>query len=305
MDCEYYADLTPWRTSTQRYYISAESRKKVNEEDVVPEAQDAATAEGAAAAAVEGAAEGGAEAPAGDAATTPPAETPADPNAVSPADPNVVPPADPNAVPPVDPATGATAEPMLDENGQPIAGAGGDDLTKGGWVIQLVGHHFHNNMPFQNVTVGDEATQFVINTLCNKLETGEVELPDGEGGKPIKVKISDLGIKFPTIVWRQKVQTVNYRSESEEAFRMRTEALTKPTTTGAPATTANPEDLEPKKFTLRRYDFILQFVWQPQPRSARLEKAKQGTEQPAEQPAEAGPGTAAVGEEPAASGDST
>jgi type IV pilus assembly protein PilM len=287
MDCEWYPDLTPWHTSIQRFH-TAQSSKRVTENVAVPE-EAGAPAEGG-----EPPAEGaeapaeGAEASAADATEAAPADE------AAPAEGAVDATAD-AATAPVD--TAAAGTPQLDENGQPIAGGEGGDLTKGGWVIQMVGHHFHNSVP-PDIQVDDEATPFVINTLCKGLKEGTVMLPDGEGGKLEEVKISDLGIKFPTVVWRSKAQRVDYRAESEEAFAQRA-AAAQPVPGGpAPAPGAvAAAALVPKSFTLRRYDFIVQFMWQPQPRSARLEKRNQLATQAAE-----GDGTAAVGEDAAGTG---
>lgn len=286
MDCEYMADLTPWQTSTQKYFISAASKKKVTEAEVVPEAGTAVEGEPGA----EAAPADGTEAAPADAAAAPPAEAVAE----TPAETPVEPPLDATAVP----ATGEI-DPIT---GLPVAGAEGGGLATGGWVIEMVGHHFHNSITDQNVQVGDEATQFVINTFCKNLETGEVMLPDGEGGKLVPVKIADLGIKYPTVVWRKKLQRVDYRAESEEAFAQRQAALQAQQAPGAVAGpgAVNQAQLEPKTITLRRYDFYIQFMWQPQPRTARQEKQKQLATQPGEA-AE----TAAVGEEAAPTGDST
>jgi len=281
MDCEYMADLTPWHTSIQRYFISAASRKKVTEAEVVPEAGEP----------VEG--EEGVEAAPADGTETPPADS-------------AEAPAETVAETPTEPPADATAEAATGEidpvTGQPIAGGEGGDLAKGGWVIQMVGHHFHNSLLDQNVQVGDEATQFVINTFCKNLETGTVMLPDGEGNKLVPVKIADLGIKYPTVVWRKKVQRVPYRAESEEAHAQRVAALQAQQAPGVVAAPAavNPAELEPKTFMLRRYDFIVQFMWQPQPRTARQEKQKQLATQPSE-----ATDTAAVGDEAAPTDDST
>jgi hypothetical protein len=279
MDCEYMADLTPWHTSIQRYFISAASKKKVTEAEVVPEAET--LVEGEEVASPDAAPVDGSETAPTDAA--PPetvAETPVEP--------------------PLDATAEATAGEIDPATGLPVAGGDGGGLTAGGWVIEMVGHHFHNSMPDQNVQVGDEATQFVINTFCKNLETGTVMLPDGEDGKLVPVKIADLGIKYPTVVWRKKVQRVDYRAESEEEFAQRTAALQAQQAPGGVAGPAavNQAALEPKTFPLRRYDFIVQFMWQPQPRTARQQK------QLATQPSEA-TDTAAVGDEAAPTGDST
>jgi hypothetical protein len=108
-----------------------------------------------------------------------------------------------------------------------------------------------------------------------------------------------LGIKYPTVVWRSKVQRVDYRAESEEATAQRVAALTqqRPGVAPLPASVADQAALEPKTIRLRRYDFIVQFMWQPQPKTARLEKKNQTVAQPAE-PAD----TAAVDGDAAAAG---
>jgi hypothetical protein len=180
--------------------------------------------------------------------------------------------------------------PQLGPDGQPLPPGDGLDLTKGGWVIQMVGHHFHNSVP-PDVQVGDEASQFVFNTFFKQLKEGTVELPDGEGGAPKRVKISDLGVKYPVIVLRKKVQQIDYPAEPEEAYQQRLAALSPQTPGGQPAPGADPKAMERKVFRLGRFDFVLQFMWQPQPRSVREEKEKQ----PAG-PAAEGTDTAALGD---------
>jgi hypothetical protein len=265
----------------------------------VSEAEVDATIEAAAAEATE-AAEGAApaEGAATEGATTPPesAETPPAEGATAPdataaaeaatAAAPTEPPAEAPAGFPAEAAAGTT--PQLDENGQPIPGAGAEDLTKGGWVIQMVGHHFHNSIP-PDVQVGDEATQFVLNTFCKNLKEGTVQLPDGEGGELKDVKFADLGIKYPVVVYRKKIQRVDYPAESEEEYQQRVVAAQGTETNRAP--TVGVVELPRKMLTLHRFDFILQFMWQPTPRSVRAEKEKQ----PAV-PAADGVDTAAVDE---------
>lgn len=268
MDCEYYADLTPWHASVQRFYVAPESDVKVVE-GVTPPA--------------EGTAPEGSE--------TPPAETPTETPA---ADGQAPPPTDTaaaDAVAPVELPAGAATDgttPEIDPaTGQPIADGAAGDLTTGGWVIQLVGHHFHNSIPnsiaAENVQIDDEATEYVIHSFCKNLETETVELPDGKDGALVPVKIADLGIKFPTVITREKLQKSIIPIESEEAYQQRVAAATATGAPGgriaAPAVNATGE-IERKTITLTRYNFILQFCWQPQPRTARKEKEKQLAEQP-------------------------
>jgi hypothetical protein len=62
-------------------------------------------------------------------------------------------------------------------------------------------------------------------------------------------------------------------------------------------TGVGPGEEEVKTWTLRRYDFLVQFCWQPQPRGDRLEKLAGEREE--------APSTAAVDTEAADTGDSS
>jgi type IV pilus assembly protein PilM len=277
MDCEYYADLTPWQTSIQKLY-DVQTKKNVSEAEVEAVVEEAAAEADAAAA--EGAADGATTTPPADGATSPPADS-ATPPAEAAAE--STPPAETPAETPTEPPLDATAEatPQLGPDGQPIPATGGADLTKGGWVIQMVGHHFHNSI-LPTVQVEDEATQFVLKTLCKNLKEGTVKLPDGENGELKDIKMADLGIGYPVVVYRKKVQRVEYPAESEEAFQLRVAALQKP---GAPQPapgSVDPSTMQQKTFTLNRFDFIVQFMWQPTPRSVRIDKEKQPAGETAE-----------------------
>jgi type IV pilus assembly protein PilM len=300
MDCEWVADLAPWKTSVQKYYKSPETEKPAAIDagaeggDLTLEGGEEQPAEGAET--PDGAAPADPAAPDSAATPTPPAETPpADAAATTPpVDPNAT--VDPNAVDPnatVDPAL-AGAPPAIDPaTGQPIDGAaaGGPALTGGGWIIQMVGYHFHNSLPDQP-RVGDEATQFVIKTFCKELENGTVKLPDGENGAMVDVKIADLGIVYPTVVTRDRLQTVEYAAESLDAVAARQQQAqqeaARNNAVGAGGQAVVPQ-VEPKTLKLRRYNFIVQFAWQPTSRSKRADKAN-GVVDPAAEAA----GTAAV-----------
>ncbi|HVT29943.1 MAG TPA: hypothetical protein VHE81_18140, partial [Lacipirellulaceae bacterium] len=149
--------------------------------------------------------------------------------------------------------------------------------------------HLHNSMPGK-FSVGEEGEEFIKNTFFKKLETGTVKLPDGPDGKLIDVPIADLGISRPVVVTHLKTQTVTYYPESSD------------TTTNGPASTmmmpSGPGGVpggaaeagdQPKKLTLRKYRFWIQFCWQPVPREQRLQKAAQKKA--------AAPNTAAAGGE--------
>jgi type IV pilus assembly protein PilM len=235
MDCEWYGDLNAWQNSVKNLYT--------------PPPKPSAPA----AAATAGGAATGQAGNTGQANGTTPATPPADQNA------NTTPqPAQPDA-----------------NNPQQDSG-GGAPAAAGGWVFELRGYHLHNSLPDGKLNVGDEKEDFIKNTFFKNLETGKVKLPDGPNGQLIDVPISDLGIKFPVVVTSARIQTVTYLPESADATAsgnaprsMTPEGLS--TTPGAPT---NATGEQGKSFKLRKYPFLIQFCWQPQPRGQRIEAAK-------------------------------
>ncbi len=162
---------------------------------------------------------------AGGAATGPAGETPAgeaggDPAAV-----------DPAAVP-VDGA-------------EPVAGG----PVGPGWVVEITGHHFHNERRHSP----REGAQFVRQTLIRGLLglNEEATLATAAGpaqGKDLSVK--DLGIGFPVIVDEEPIKPVAIDGGAEGGGF---EGRPRP---GSPTGLDEP-------VTLRQYSFVLQFVWQP------------------------------------------
>ena len=150
--------------------------------------------------------EGGQGAPPADgaapAAETPPAETP---------------PADPAA------ADGA------------VAVTGGP--TGPGWVVQITGHHFHNDEQ------GNEGEQFVRSTLVKNLLGKGDEVPVAAGEKSGEVvPVADLGIGYPVLVVSSQIRKV--RSDASSVVPTR-----------------GNDDSPPAE--LKQYDFVLQFTWKP------------------------------------------
>jgi len=180
--------------------------------------------------------------------------------------------ADPNAPPVAD-------APMADSSmGDPSAGGGG----AGGWVIQLTGHHYHNK------DQKNETSRFVADTLLKQLEEGFVELPDGENGQMIKVPIKDLGISHPWLVFgKQKVKEVidpdaelrgaggampTYSSAAEMAGAGFEPGAAQPAI--GPDGQPLPPGEKPKWFEVEKYEFVVQYVWQPTTRKQRKEIAQ-------------------------------
>jgi type IV pilus assembly protein PilM len=177
--------------------------------------------------------------------------------------------------PPTMPPANASAAAAAPAGGD-AAAAGPKGPTGPGWVIEIEGYHFHNELP--NKRPGpNEGRTFVLNTFCNNLQTGAVELPDGENGAMLKVPISDLGIGYPVIIKSSKLDTFEYLPVAADAAGNPSAgrppvALVRPGSIVADPTSAAP----PENWKLRRYDFTLQFCWAPTPRGTRQEKiAKQ------------------------------
>jgi type IV pilus assembly protein PilM len=146
------------------------------------------------------------------------------------------------------PAEGeAASAPAAD--GPPPAAAG---PTGPGWVVQLTGYHYHN----EDHHKPDEAAQFVRSTIVKGLlgEGDDVAVSAGPmAGETVPVK--ELGIGYPVIVAASPVRTIRVPKEGAAA----------PGDPQAPRPdlfpgAAQPEDLE---LALKRFDFTLQFCWQP------------------------------------------
>lgn len=271
MDCEYFADLAPWRASIA--------------------ARQPATAAAAA---------GGTT---GETPATPPTDgTPSTPADAS----TAASPAPAASTPPAADSSAATA------SADSTAGAADSSGGTGGWVVELRGYHLHNNLPDNNkLNVGDEGATFLKKTLIQNLKSGKVSLPDGPGGAPVEFTMAELGISDPVIVTAEKTKTVTYLAEPVD-----TVDGSVPTMAMSPMPAARPEggpaapgapgaaDIYPKTFKLRQYDFIVQFCWQPKPRTERLKllanrKAPAAPAAVGGAPGETAPAPAAAPAEPA------
>ncbi len=204
-----------------------------------------------------------ATAPAGVAGSPAPGTPPAGQTAATPAP---APAPDAAATPPADAAAGAAA-------------------TNSGWIIELRGYHLHNSVP------SDEGEEFLKRTIIKNLELGKVTLPDGPNGKLVDVPIADLGIKLPVVVTHPKIQSVTYYAEVPDSTGPGAGPARPPVPEAPgmlPGGTGQAAEQQ-KMFKLRKYRFVIQFCWQPQPRGQRIEKMTQKKA--------AEPGTAAVGAE--------
>ena len=151
------------------------------------------------------------------------------------------PPPDGEAPPPAD----APAEPAAE--GGPVPAAA--DGPKGpGWVIQIVGHHYHN----EDRHKPDEGEQFVRSTLVKNLlgEGDQVVVSAGPlAGK--RVPPAELGIGYPVIVESSPIRP-------EQVPRLQPTGISPDgAAPGQPGGPAVPT------VELNRYNFTLQFAWQP------------------------------------------
>ncbi|MCA9232011.1 MAG: type IV pilus assembly protein PilM [Planctomycetales bacterium] len=191
---------------------------------------------------------------------------------------------------PVDAAAGTgdeegLAEAPVEEGAEGATGG----LAGPGWVVELTGHHYHN-MSQQN-----QSAKFLSNTLIKALEEGSVELPDGENGEMIQVSFADLGISHPWVAYSGKLWDEILDPEADLAGNgMGARQFGRP---GRPAELAAEggavAEPESKLIELKRYDFIVQFCWQPRTRAER----KLLVEQRQQQEAAAAEAAATAGED--------
>jgi hypothetical protein len=173
---------------------------------------------------------------------------PPDPNA-QPMDPNAQP-MDPNAQP-MDP----NAQPALDANGNPIAAPaqtvqGGP--TGPGWVFQITAHHYRNI----RTDPQNQGVQYLRRTLLANLKKDEIALPSVDGKPARSFPVKKLGIAWPVLVGAPSIDwNFQVAVEDEEA-----DPNAQPMGGGMPAA-GGPV----KMHTQPRYDFKLQFCWQPFP----------------------------------------
>lgn len=158
-----------------------------------------------------------------------------------------------------------TAPPTGEET--PPADSQEADLSGPGWVIQLTGYHYHN-LDKTNQTEG-----FVKNTLIKNLEQGSVELPEGPDGELVEVPFSDLGISHAWLVDGTRIKDEIVDLEANPYSNDST--VRGESGRGAPTRRRTSNDDDSALITLKRYDFIVQFCWQPTPQSERRALAEE------------------------------
>lgn len=157
----------------------------------------------------------------------------------------------------------AEGEPPADGAAPPVIGPTGP-----GWVIQLTGHHFHNDLSLDS---NNSSVKYIKRTLLSKLENKPVKV-DGKD-KPIPPK--ELIIEYPVLFYASQihdgVEVLN--PYSVDANPNKAGAGFQPKIGVAP-----PKGAVVEKLIGRRTDFVVQFVWKPQTDAERAELRKKNAE---------------------------
>jgi type IV pilus assembly protein PilM len=153
--------------------------------------------------------------------------------------------------PPVDQAAAADPATVAPDPGTAAAAAPARAPSGPGWVVQFSGHHFHNDDPAERL----EGEQFVRATFVRNMLSNDKNFTVSAGPKATpdqKLSARQMGIDFPVIV---ETSTVSDVVVPKSAAPVETAIAAGPE---APAA-------ESRGVPLKRYDFVLQFVWQPSP----------------------------------------
>ena len=133
--------------------------------------------------------------------------------------------------------------------------------TGSGWVIQLVGHHFHNEDQHKPY----EGRNYLRATLIENLLSEAPIVPVVAGPRAgERVRAGDLGLGFPIIVTSNRVRTdwlgvdmgLAGGNPGQPSARGRGSR-------GRMSGRDRSDDLEDQGLEVKRYDFVLQFVWKP------------------------------------------
>ncbi len=169
------------------------------------------------------------------------------------------------------------------ENAEDFLGAEGTESEASGpsgegWVIQLDGYHLHNSEQSNPADPlrGDEGDQFVRRVLIEKLRNGTVKLPSSSGNL-VDVAMKDLGILHPVIAPPiEIIRPVRFDplaiDDADAAKRWSDyNNANQPANFGTqPRPVAGTPKVEaPEYLDLRKWNFKVQFIWQPKPRGQR------------------------------------
>jgi len=188
---------------------------------------------------------------------------------------------------------GAAAGAGGTENGappSPAPGAAGASQEAGassgpsgkGWIVTLQGHHYHN------ADLDNQAGYYVGQTLIRKLLNGTVRLPN-ESGELEEISLKELGISYPVLRYASKLieervadpndRTAEGMSGHAKGGAVVGGRLGIKTPQTRPGPVAGPVAGEtPRSVVVKRCNFTVQFLWQPETAlERRMAKKGQGT----------------------------
>lgn len=136
----------------------------------------------------------------------------------------------------------------------------GDSPTPNGagWVIQIAGHHYHNDDRHKPY----EGRNYLRTTIIKNLLGEGIELPIIAGplaGKSLPA--SEFGLSFPVLVSSSPIQTEFLPLENAD---LSGREMRNPRASRSRRRSGVELGDEEDTIELKRYDFVLQFVWQPQ-----------------------------------------
>jgi len=187
---------------------------------------------------------------------------------------------------------GAGQSESPDASGDVPAAGGSAAFSGPGWVIELTGFHYHN------LDKSNFKGRFLNASLIAELEEGFFELPVGENGEMEKVLFADFGISHPWFVYGSDLKSVTLipgaQLAGSKTSRLPSPGRDLPTSPGRVLSNLPGGDSS-SLINLSRYDFIVQFCWQPKTREERLAMAEK---RQLEEEAAASAAAVADGEEP-------
>jgi type IV pilus assembly protein PilM len=138
--------------------------------------------------------------------------------------------------------------------------APGSGPTGEGWVIEITGHHYHNQ------DTGHEGVAYIRQTLLKDLMAKSISLPDKDG-KPTPMPLKELGISYPVLISAPKTRPEDIPLPGANA--------------DAGQNRGSDADLKAQTVSVMRQDFVIQFAWKETPmdkRSEEIEKQKRNSE---------------------------
>ena len=158
-------------------------------------------------------------------------------------------------------------------------------LTGPGWIVEIKGHHYHNSL--QSSVNLDSGKAFLLRTIINKLDNGELRLPASESGGGGNFDYEDFGIYLPTIVYRNDIprpETIvidavdnpNALLDKDSGAKKNDDKSNSSNNPVTPPNTEDKKDADVKQdrnnnvFMANRYDFVIQFAWVPRTAKERI-----------------------------------